>query len=538
MDQSSSPKSDPMVFSLACKFHKNAGRCRISRVDIDFRPMIELAKACAAIFNAVDREDVVQRSAARDAWLLRATLMLTALPFDDPRLNASEIIQRLELTVNSIPSIRAPVAALRGIVDILLAGTPNPKRLRVLEMLNLESEDSSRVALVTNLCGSHTPGWPVDLNSLTDFGREQTALVRTRREVRDTCFSRIVVPGNPKFVPHDLLFDLLYGGRSSDVVVMCYAAERSYVPRPVDLPTDYLFPHANIQVMERAESEEISDDTKIDDWILESFWESVHAGHKELAPISDRDVSVRARFVLFADGSGAFLPEEGRVVEISDCFDEDAEFDVAEDRLPRKAVRHLEEGDLVMMRITGSGDYLDDVADGLMAGGGDGKLRQSALNWKAKLLSVIKRHGEGVVAKSLRESGVVVRSSNYLWSWAGDTVMAPHDLRTFRCLITTIAMLDPDMKNIDARAYADEKWGEMERVKSYHHRAGAEIRASLVTRVRILMSDRKRIDSVQSIELPGVEAGTMGLLRVSAIDAKSMRVPQSKLFQLEKIRNI
>jgi len=276
--------------------------------------------------------------------------------------------------------------------------------------------------------------------------------------------------------------------------------------------------------------------TQLDKWANESFWSSIHAQHTDISPATDKDVSVGARFVLFADGSGAFLPEDGRVVEVSDLFEAGASFDVTEGKLPRTSVKELEEGDLVMLRLSGSGDYLDDVADALIGKAGESGLRERALQWKDRLHESIKRHGEGFLASKVRGLGVRLSSPQYLWAWAGAAVMAPQDKATFHCLIETIWRLDEGQTAEGAAAYADARWSEMERLKAFHLKAGVAIRAALVVRVRDLVAERRRIDSVESIELPGVAAGRMGLLRVSAVDIKSRPVPISRMFQLSKVK--
>jgi hypothetical protein len=273
----------------------------------------------------------------------------------------------------------------------------------------------------------------------------------------------------------------------------------------------------------------------IDKWTNDSFWISLRRHHADSVPTSDRDARVRVRFVLFADGSGAFLPEDGRVVEISGRFDLGRELDVREGRLPRKSVTDLEEGDLVMMRLSGSGDYLDDVANDLMVKAGQGNLRTLALEWKDWLHLTLKRQGEGVLAKKLKDLDLTIRSPQYLWTWASDAVIAPHDYVTFSKLIYGINALEPSLFGSDIDEYIEAKWTDMELVKSFQQKAGMTIRAALVERVQDLIKRRQRVDTVETIELSGVKAGMMGLMRVSAIDSKSMMMPLSRLFHLEKI---
>jgi hypothetical protein len=113
--------------------------------------------------------------------------------------------------------------------------------------------------------------------------------------------------------------------------------------------------------------------------------------------------------------------------------------------------------------------------------------------------------------------------------------MAPHDKQTFSRLIEVIWQLEGINNEDESITYADTRWDEMERLKAFHHKAGVVIRAALLSRVRGLVSERRRIDVAESIELPGVAAGRMGLLRVAAIDTKPRLVRSSVLFQLSKL---
>ena len=530
------PSGIPSVLELVSAYHANAIGGHIGRVVIDFPPMVEVSRACSTIFSEVDRDDTVQRRAARDAWLVKSSLMLTALPFNDARLGLDGLMKNLAHVAQSVPGIRAAVDDLAGLVRSLASENVNPKRERALEMIGHPPEGRAPVAILANVCGSPTPGWPTTMEAESDLGSTAVELVRLRRQTRNALFARLIIPGNPWFAPAGLLFDLLYGGRTSDIVVLTYRAERASLPAPRSLPQDTHFPAPSGQARQLPEASQPDEEIQLDRWAHDAFWSSIHAQHTDVAPTSDKDVTVDARFVLFADGSGAFLPADGRVVEVSALFETGANFDITEDKLPRTSVIDLEEGDLVMLRLTGSGDYLDDVADSLIEKAGEAGLRGRALQWKDRLHEVIKRHGEGVVAMKVRGLGVRLRSPQYLWAWAGDAVMAPQDRKTFHSLIATIWQLGSRESGDEAAAYADARWDDMERLKAYHHKAGVAIRAALLTRVRGLVAERRRIDSVESIELPGVAAGRIGLLRVSAVDNKSRRVPMSRLFHLGKVK--
>ncbi len=525
------------VLDLVSACHANVAGSRPRKVVIEFQPMLHIARVCSSIFSSVDREDPLQREAARDAWLVKSSLALTALPFDDPRLGVDELLDRLQHASVSIPGIRTAVDDLARAVGQLVSGAANPKRDALLTLLHESMCSDLPLAVLANVCGSPTPGWPASIDPESDFGLAALKLIRRRRQTRDSLYARLIIPGNPWFAPRSLLFDLLYGGRTSDVVVVGYRSEHTSLPVPKELPRNHFFQLTTGNPRQTQEPEEFSECVQADDkWAHESLWASIHAQHGDLTPISDSDVTVDAKFVLFADGSGTFLPAYGRVVEVSDLFETGDKFDITEDKLPRTPVRDLNEGDLVMLRLSGSGDYLDDVADTLMRQTGEAGLRRSALQWKERLEQAIKRHGEGVVAMNMRGLGVRLRSPQYLWEWAGDAVMAPHDRQTFLHLIATTWQLEGLGVDDVSEIYANARWDEMERLKAYHHKAGAVIRAALLARVRELVAERRHIETVESIELPGAAAGRMGLLRVAAIDTKTRRVPTSTLLHLTKVK--
>lgn len=531
-------KKEP-AFVFAEKANANAVSCTIKRIEIDFQPIAVVVKACNEIFELIDREDEFQGGIARDAWRLKTTITLTALPFDDERLQLDFRVRSLEGSVSSVPEIGKPVNSLRWAVDELIKEPVNPKRKWILNKIQSSTVDVDPLAILVNLHGGTTPGWSNDIDEKDGLLSQTLRLVRTSKDIADNFFSTVVVPGNPRFAPHKILFDLLYGGRSRQVFVLTYRAERAWLPAPEKLPKDQLFPTGDAVPTTEKEVEVIEaiSTDQVDTWANDSFWNSLRQQHGHSVPMSDRDVRVRARFVLFADGSGAFLPEDGRVVEISATLDRGLELDTKEDRLPRKSVADLEEGDLIMMRLSGSGDYLDEVADDLMGQAGEDDLRYRAFEWKDWLNRTIKQQGEGVMARTLRDLNVSVRSPQYLWAWAGDAVMAPHDFATFLNLIHGLNTLDPMSSDFNASEYARAKWADMAAVKAFHQKAGSAIRTALVTRVKDLIKSRQRVDVVQTIELAGVKSGKMGLLRVSAVDVKSMQIPLSRLFNLEKIVN-
>lgn len=512
-----------------------AESCRVRKIVIDHRPFAEIAGWCARVFSMVDREDEHQRQLARSVWLLKSTIAQTLVPFDDPRLGIQPMIGKLVQQAETVPSVFETVKALSVAVESLVSSRPNPKREVFLETLAKFALQESGAGVFAGLQGGLTPGWPANIDASQDFPAGTCTVLRTRKDIAGNGFPVIVIPGTLKFASTPFAIDLLHGGRARDVVLLAYRRENVFVPEPLELPIDARFCRAT-RASEMVEVTEEIEDQPLDQWANDTFWQEIRNQHGGKVPISERDVTVPARFALFADGSGTFLPDEGSVVEISRLLDSPDLQLVGAGQLPRKPVRDLEERDLVMMRLRGSGDYLDAVADKMMEREGQAALRDTATAWKDDLFRALKLHGEGIVARRAREAGLRLRSASYLWTWASDVVIAPHDFETFRALIRALGDLQVGLDSESPDQYAREKWDEMERLKNYHQRAASEIRKALLERVHMLVAARSRVDVVESIQLPGLEAGSIGLLRVSAVDVSSVRVPFSRLFHLVPVK--
>ncbi|WP_454709139.1 hypothetical protein [Delftia acidovorans] len=445
------------------------------------------------------------------------------------------MIEKVVQQAETVPSVSGTVKALSDAVASLVSSGSNPKREIFLDTLTKVTLPADGAGVFAGLQGGLTPGWPATVDASQDFPAGACTVLRTRKDIAESGFSVIVIPGTLRFASTQIAIDLLYGGLARDLVLLAYRRENVVAPEPLGLPTDERFQRAT-RTSEEVEVVEEVEDQPLDQWANDTFWQEIRNQHAGGAALSERDVTVPARFVLFADGSGTFLPDEGSVVEISRLLDRPDQPLAGAGQLPRKSVRDLEERDLVMMRLRGSGDYLDEVADRMMEREGQASLRDTATAWKGDLFRALKLHGEGLVARRAREAGLKLRSASYLWTWASDVVIAPHDVETFRALMRALGDLQVGVESDSSDEYARNKWAELERLKNFHQRAASEIRKALLERVLRLVAARSRVDVVESIQLPGLEAGSIGLLRVSAVDVSSVRVPFSRLFHLVPVK--
>jgi hypothetical protein len=328
-----------------------------------------------------------------------------------------------------------------------------------------------------------------------------------------------------------LAADIDYGCRARRICLIRYEGESAALPGRACLPSGQPFsvPAARPHVSVTSEYESAHPD-KIETWATEKYWESLRGAGESGAVAADE--AAPARFTVFANGAGAFLPAEGAVIEVSDLFRDGAE---AQSELHRKLVTDLEDGDVVVIRSSGTdGDDIELIADALLARDGYAGLRQIALDWKPLVAAAIRERKARNVADSLRKFGGYVPSAAYLKNWAGSEVMSPQRFDDFRALL--FAVLPTSQTSVaDLEKHVAQRWGAIEQLKRYHHRAGQHIRKTLLAKIsKLAASGQLLSDDDIRITLPDVEGAEMALLRVAAVDPSTVDVPRSRLFRLQR----
>jgi len=529
-------------FILANESIENAKNVSIKSVVLEHSLFTNLIKSINNIFTLLDRSDDFQANFSRNLWLLKSRITLTALDFNLIEIQINALIKVLDEEVSQLHGVENLYRAVRDTVNQILKQKTNPKEDAVIELLMQLKRDRKTVAILTNLRGIRTPGWNIEEDTFKGSqinGYDFTKIV-SRNDIGALNFDYLIIPGNPCFTNKKLLFKCMYGGVAKNIILIYYDLERASIPKLPDFPLNHYFKKnqsitLHAKELKEFNSEELQEEP-LDDWVINSFWENIRSQNATFLSNPLNEKTGLARFIIFADGRGVFLPEDGEIVEISGHILSGDNIDELSDKLPRKAIKYLEEGDIVMLRLSGSGDYLEEVAASIMLRNNDYDLKKDAVIWKELLYLTLKNHGEGVVSKTLKSLDINLKNPSYLWTWTGNEVIAPHDFEIFNKLITAIKILEPKIFLDDPAIYSEEKWKKMEKIKSYHQSAGAEIRSALIKRVKSLLNEQSNLEDVTTITLPGVSSGKMGLLRVSLVDTQPLNVPISKLFHIEKIK--
>ena len=225
-----------------------------------------------------------------------------------------------------------------------------------------------------------------------------------------------------------------------------------------------------------------------------------------------------------------YLQDDRKVIEVSPLLSDHGEGLESASRIPRKAPKRLRSGDLIGLRTSGSGDYLDVVADQLLREAGKGDLRQQSTDWKKDLEELLQQRGPEFVAEKLASRGSMVSFAHYIWHWATDDVIRPQKRETFANLIRVISESGGLVNIGDLDKYIERKWLQMQELIRYQHKAGLRIRRILIKELLDrLKSTTSFTDDTVTLSLPDVDAGEITLFRVAGVESEASEVPYTRI---------
>lgn len=503
---------------------------------ISYAPIDELLKGSSMMFESLERDDPFQREIMRRLWVLRATVLFTLLPFDHENLGLENCARSLLEMARCVPSAMEHAERVNEITRYLQQNPANPKRERITELLDKDCLHGRRTCIVAVLSPGVVPGWPPAIFEELRAHQAMPTIISSRKVLFAGVFDRTILPSNGRNCSTQMMHDLNYACRSRTVDIFTYAREYFRPPSRHILPPSRVF-SMPVRPEEPEESEEEHFLEKIDGWHNEEFWTAVRKNYGAVScPVTSAipEAVVKARYVIFANATGTFLPEDRKVIEISDLIDGRATIQDFGGRYPRKHASDLEAGDLVVLRLSGSGDYLEQVADGLIRTDGKGNLRDRATDWKAVLRTTLELHGADTVAKRLAAIGYPLSFPDYVWVWTTDLIISPRKEGEFRDLVGIISELG-QLRGKDPLEYAASRWRFIRELKQYHLQAGNLIRKAMLSRLTDLINERACIDDFMQISLANVDAGEMGILRVSAVDCDTAIVSYTKINHFDRI---
>ena len=144
----SMPHERISILEIVDKQYKQAGQGKLRQVKLAFPPATVISSACGSIFSMVDRDDDEQRRIARQAWIIKSTILQTMLQFDDPRLGLASMAEVMSLAAAAVPTIASPVDSLLRMMRELVATPRNPKREWFLAQLKSADKPDLQIAIL------------------------------------------------------------------------------------------------------------------------------------------------------------------------------------------------------------------------------------------------------------------------------------------------------------------------------------------------------------------------------------------------------
>jgi hypothetical protein len=486
---------------------QNSAAFRITSNEIVAPPSLQrLSYVSHTMFSALRAEDSPAAISLRvNLWRLRTAAIHAVFPF--AQLDLVSCLDQVASAAVVFPAVRDQVAELRPLLDQVIAAE-NPKE-RALEAILSLSGDST-FGLVAPDSRS---AWTV----LAARRFPTATVVRGVAALSDSAFPLLVVPSGGHRCP--LWNRLMHTYRAPEIRLLHYRFERVLGRVPPLLPLSQKPDRMAATPLPPAVAAE---DHDFDPFEGSTAWSSLRGQYAGQGATSN-DFMVPARGVLLGESKRTFLAEGKEVIELSQALEQGRP---AFDRLPRKAVRHLQPGDLILLRTRGSGDYLQDVVKQLLVRDHAVELRSKALEWKTRLIDVLHRVGPPAFCEMLREHGHDMRhNSRYVWMWTTDDVMRPHSLTIFRGLIASILAFTPQQVSAHTTDEAARLWTLMNDLLRYHHRAGAIIRRALLHRIADFAG--KELSDESHLTLAGLQAGELTLFRIHAVEPEAVMTPYS-----------
>jgi len=518
------------IFQNARKFIFNTHRIS------DAPAVDELIRETGRLFSILQgEEDESAKTIRLNIWKLRASVIFALLPFDHDDLELMEQLSFIKTFPEYFPLLRESTERLSEIVNYLVKNPQNHKRGQVFQLLKESESGGDGVGIVAALTRGTTPGWSGCLVPEIQSIAPHSQMLMTRKILEKNTYRQIILSSSGRSC--SFFYELLYGCRTARLDLVAYKGEGSLLPAKRSLPRGTVTTKA-IQGIPKPLSPETSEPQgmQIDEWEKKLFWETIRGSAIDKPSCQgtekDNHFLVKARLVLLADHTKVYLRDDTRIIEVSDIID--GHTGILGGHFPRKQVNQLREGDLVVLRTTGSGDYLIDVANFLMKADGQDKLCNSALDWKPVLKKALHEFGSEKIAHCLEEKGHIIRSHRYIWMWTTPVVIRPHSKELFCDLISILQEFDYDFGDNSA-GFADSRWVMMQEIIHYHMMAGQRIRKLLLARLCHIIEQGIAITDRYHLTLSEVSAGELSICRVAGVDTLTLDIPYNRVGVIMKL---
>ncbi len=519
------------LFFQTSRVYENSQNYQINIIKIENSLIATFQKIISRLFLDLDRYDQTQKQISLRLWMLRSSIIFTLLEFDDESLNIKRQLDDLIELCSGYPTLNSAILNLESNIDLILKSS-NSKREWFLNILGSNNLKTDSVAVLTRLSFGNSPGWPKDEETLKQKLVSAITYLRSSREYKNRLFDKVVFPCGCSNCPSEFLRNLIYSGITSSIDVLLYSGEKFNLPHRLKLPVDEkLISKYEESVVDKSfiEIPQLQTPDIIDDWMNNSFWSEIHTGARSFS-----DNLVPSHYVLFNNGTGTFLPKNGKAQVINEFSDQS----FSSENIIAKRVEELNSGDLVILRSGDSVFLLDCISDNILHEIGSGNLLEDATEWKAGLEALLQTHTWEEVAEMLKIKHVNVNPVT-IERWAGSEGLGPGNKTDFEALIYLLIESKKIILNTTTPdEYITEKWSQIQRLRGIRHKAGQRIRNELFeTLAKNIKNQIGQIGDKSVVKMDLASGAELSILRIFAIDHSLSYIHPSKIGRLDDLRN-
>lgn len=236
---------------------------------------------------------------------------------------------------------------------------------------------------------------------------------------------------------------------------------------------------------------------------------------------NDREYVEAKLFLLEGSKAAVFLDRDSKAFVI-DLQEE------ASSRVNRIPVEDIEVDMFILLRTSGSGDYIISVANQILKESGQDieEIRNLQQEWKGLLKLAVKRQGLPTVSQNLVKQGSkFAKNELNIRNWMSEVSIKPREKKDFEAILKIIGLENKFNEFYQAADSLDKA----------HKNAGKHIRKLLLQKV--CGSDLTQLEQLGSMEfeLDQVDGGSMTAFRVVDIAPEIHNVPVSKIAQILEI---
>ena len=502
-----------MAFSTASDLWRLRQEVTIDLHELSHLQFFDFSRSCHLLLSKIEvayPDDYFWRKYGRALRRIRFDLAANPVPFDTASAGVSEVVRHyrneLERRTKAYPDVAGDATALVNAAELLVTSKDAP----LLEYLYfnqlLESNGEKRVGLVVRE-SRYLPSLRDELVAL-DMDAVAT-LIPTRLKATES-FERLIFIGPTAWFPDHVVasprapnlgfvhFDWLGPDRPP----------RSLHPGPGQGTWEaqgFLKSHSSSTTEVGRSSRPILEVVPSIDWNL-------ILGQLSEAPVQDDGDIVPARLCALEGGMSVFLRghDGARTYVLS--------FDQKQADLSWVPVEALEPGDFLLIRTTGGGDYVVELAWSYLGKEAE-EVRMAQAHWKRILADAIRLRGAQRVARESTAKGAKAANAGNVCAWASEERIQPERRGDFIALLSALGLGDR----------ADKYWGYGRGIFRARVKAGHYIRRLLIEQVRACdieqLEERGRAD----FQLPGHHGGTITAWRLNGLAPFVVEVPAHRI---------